>query len=79
MRASRDELVDLLGQRCALLCGKDEDLTAAFLAPRADRFAPDPPVWCAGTLTAQGPDGEEVHVEDCQPTRSCWQARPRRG
>lgn len=76
---TQDELLTLAAERCALLCSKEEDLTAALLAPPRERFAPDPYVWCARTLTAQGPDGEEVHVVDCQPARACWQARARRG
>jgi hypothetical protein len=79
MRLAHDDLVDLLSRRCALLCSKDEDVTAAFLAPRGDPFDPDPPLWCARSLTTQGPDGEQVHLSGCQPPRGCWQARPRRG
>lgn len=78
MRWSHDEALDLLRSRCALLCSKEEDLTMAVLREAPERFAPDPYVWCAKTLTPQGPDGEEVHLEDCQPTRTCWR-RSRRG
>lgn len=78
MRWSHDEAIDLLTRRCALLCSKEEDLTMAVLDEARERFAPDPYVWCAKTLTAQGPDGEECHIEDCQPGRGCHQAKARR-
>jgi len=30
--------------------------------------------WCSHTQNCLGPDGQVVHVEECKPGRSCYEA-----